>query len=196
MTRVAFVGSSALRFALDALLRSQPDFEVMSYADLRTALRAAADVVLYEPPPGGKMAALGDTAPMVVLTDYTDAEWLRDTLGHGVRAVVPRDAPGEEIVGAVQAAAGGLVAMDPEVFTHLFARPTPSAYRRVEILTAREAQVLQLLAEGDGNKEIASKLGISEHTAKFHVASTMGKLDASSRTEAVTIGIRRGLVLL
>jgi DNA-binding CsgD family transcriptional regulator len=56
--------------------------------------------------------------------------------------------------------------------------------------------VLRLVAEGDANKEIAWKLGISEHTAKFHVASILGKLNAGSRTEAVTIGIRRGLVLI
>jgi DNA-binding CsgD family transcriptional regulator len=63
-------------------------------------------------------------------------------------------------------------------------------------LTARELDVLRLVAEGDANKEIAWKLGISEHTAKFHVASILGKLNAGSRTEAVTIGIRRGLVLI
>jgi DNA-binding NarL/FixJ family response regulator len=65
-----------------------------------------------------------------------------------------------------------------------------------EPLTRRENEVLQMLASGLANKEIASRLAISEHTAKFHVASILGKLGAGSRTEAVSLGIRRGLVLL
>jgi DNA-binding NarL/FixJ family response regulator len=65
-----------------------------------------------------------------------------------------------------------------------------------EPLTPRENEVLQMLASGLGNKEIAAKMEISEHTVKFHVASILGKLGAASRTEAVSLGIRRGLVLL
>ena len=63
-------------------------------------------------------------------------------------------------------------------------------------LTARETEVLGMLADGLGNKIIAARLGISAHTAKFHVASIMAKLGAGSRTEAVTIGMRRGLVVI
>ncbi|MBZ5660269.1 MAG: LuxR C-terminal-related transcriptional regulator [Acidobacteriia bacterium] len=65
-----------------------------------------------------------------------------------------------------------------------------------ESLTPRESEVLQILASGLANKEIAARLAISEHTAKFHVASILGKVGAGSRTEAVSIGIRCGLVLL
>ena len=65
-----------------------------------------------------------------------------------------------------------------------------------EELTPRETEVLAMLAEGLGNREIASRLGISDHTVKFHISSILDKLNASSRTEAVTLGIRRGLVLL
>jgi len=63
-------------------------------------------------------------------------------------------------------------------------------------LTPRELEVLRMMAEGAANKTIAWKLGISEHTVKFHVASILGKLEAGTRTEAVTIGIRKGLVLI
>jgi DNA-binding CsgD family transcriptional regulator len=63
-------------------------------------------------------------------------------------------------------------------------------------LTPREIEVLGMLAEGLGNKTIARRLGISEHTVKFHVGSILAKLDASSRTEAVTLGARRGLIML
>jgi DNA-binding NarL/FixJ family response regulator len=65
-----------------------------------------------------------------------------------------------------------------------------------EPLTPRESEVLQMLASGLGNKEIAARLAISEHTVKFHVAAILGKLGAASRTQAVSLGIRRGLVLL
>jgi DNA-binding NarL/FixJ family response regulator len=64
----------------------------------------------------------------------------------------------------------------------------------LEALTPRELQVLRMLADGLGNKEIAGQLNISDHTAKFHVAQILAKLRASSRTEAVAIGMRRGLV--
>ena len=65
-----------------------------------------------------------------------------------------------------------------------------------QALTPREIEVLGMLAEGLGNKEIAWRLQISEHTVKFHVASILSKLDASSRTEAVTVGFRQGLIML
>ena len=63
-----------------------------------------------------------------------------------------------------------------------------------EEITSRETDVLRMLAEGLVNKEIAARLGISEHTVKFHISSILDKLDASTRTEAVTLGIRRGLI--
>jgi len=66
----------------------------------------------------------------------------------------------------------------------------------VEELTPREVEVLRLLADGLGNKEVALRLGISDHTVKFHISSILAKLGAGSRTEAVTLGIRRGLILL
>jgi DNA-binding NarL/FixJ family response regulator len=66
----------------------------------------------------------------------------------------------------------------------------------VEELTPREVEVLRLLADGLGNKEVALRLGISDHTVQFHISSILAKLGAGSRTEAVTLGIRRGLILL
>ena len=66
----------------------------------------------------------------------------------------------------------------------------------VEELTPRESEVLQMPTNGLANKEIAARLSMSEHTVKFHVASILGKLGAGSRTEAVSLGIRRGIVLL
>jgi DNA-binding NarL/FixJ family response regulator len=113
-----------------------------------------------------------------------------------------RDATTEEIVAAMRAVGGGLVTLDrrlahgaltaPERVTV----PTELAAGAGEPLTPRERDVLQLMAEGLPNKLIAARLSISEHTAKFHVSAIMTKLGAASRTEAVTIGARRGLLIL
>lgn len=120
-----------------------------------------------------------------------------------------RDADGPQIAGAARAAAGGLIALDPAL-PPPYASVGPAQPRSEtgqfdsgqdealpgETLTARETEVLQLMAEGLPNKIIATRLGISLHTAKFHVAQILGKLDAASRTEAVTLGARRGYVVL
>jgi DNA-binding NarL/FixJ family response regulator len=104
----------------------------------------------------------------------------------------------DEILPAIQAAYAGLVLLDPEVTQNLVARVQPrnGLTAAPEDLTPREIEVLRMLAEGLGNREMASRLGISDHTVKFHVSSILDKLGAASRTEAVTLGIRMGLILL
>jgi two-component system, NarL family, response regulator YdfI len=112
---------------------------------------------------------------------------------------LPGDISPDQLVAALQAVASGLLVLHP---SHANERlPAGSSSSRVldelaESLTRRELEVLQMLAAGLSNKEIAARLNISEHTVKFHVASILGKLGAGSRTEAVSLGIRRGLVLL
>ena len=109
-----------------------------------------------------------------------------------------RDADGDQLDLAVRTAEAGLVLLDLPLAVTSLSLPATVAVQAVssEPLTARELQVLQLVAQGLPNKGIARRLGISENTAKFHVASLCGKLGASSRTEAVTIAARRGLILL
>jgi DNA-binding NarL/FixJ family response regulator len=115
-------------------------------------------------------------------------------------AIVSRDAPAGELRAAVMAAAQGFAIVP----TAMAARPLPAraagpgeaGTEALDPLTPREREVLELLAEGLSNRQIAERLGISEHTAKFHVASVSGKLGASSRTEAVSQGVRRGLITL
>lgn len=115
---------------------------------------------------------------------------------------LPRDASPEEIIAAVTAVAGGLTALDRRMAAAtLAAVERPRAASSItsvseEPLTAREREVLQLLAQGIPNKQIAQRLHISEHTVKFHVSAIMTKLNAASRTEAVTTAARRGLLLL
>ena len=125
---------------------------------------------------------------------------MADALRSGVRAILPREATSEEIVAAIQASAAGLVVLHPDALGSVLfptsSREQPELDSSDQILTPREIEVLRMIAEGLGNKEIASKLAISDHTVKFHISSIFAKLDASSRTEAVTIGIREGLIMV
>jgi len=113
-----------------------------------------------------------------------------------VHAFLPLAAPASEISAAIYAAASDLTVLTPEqvIRWHPFSQARVDDETPVEELTARELQVLRMLADGDGNKEIAATLGISEHTVKFHVAQILAKLNAGTRTEAVSLGIRRGLL--
>lgn len=149
---------------------------------------------------------------VVLLVDDLQSERLTKALRDGVvRAVLPRTATVAEIIAAIGAAAAGLFVLHPEAFDPLIGDAVDemeamtsaphvemanSTKATVETLTKREIEVLTMLAEGHGNKVIAWRLGISEHTVKFHVSSVFAKLGAASRTEAVTLGIRQGLIML
>jgi len=191
--------SAVVRAGLEALASSSPELEVVgSFPDLASADDLHPDVILaalpleeLAPPADGRAPAL------VVLTSESQPSWTQEALRFGVRAVLPRDASPAGILAAVEAAASGLAVLDPRVLDQLLSSTAPAhASAEVSTLSAREMEVLRMMAEGAANKIIAWKLNISEHTAKFHVASIMAKLGASSRTEAVSIGIRKGLVLL
>lgn len=212
MIRVLVKASSPLAKAgLESLLKAHPGFELAKNSpqgpgDAQSGLESPLDVLVAEADTLADQSAreamdwaeLG--GPVVLLVRNPAAEVLADALRAGVKAVLPSSLPGPEIVKAIEAVAGGLVVMDaPGVDALLRASSTVSTGNvkgLIEALTPREIEVLQLLAAGLGNKEIASRLGISDHTVKFHVASVMGKLGASSRTEAVTLGIRHGLVMI
>lgn len=182
MIRVQVAATSdVVRTGLESLVNSSPELTVAdSYSDV-----VLAAVPLDELP----------AAPAIVLLG--DAPWTVDALRMGVRAMLPPDASAVEILAAIQAAAAGLTVIDTRDLEGLIAATSPSpAAEPATPLTARELEVLRLLAEGAANKTIAWKLGISEHTVKFHVAQILAKLNAGTRTEAVTIGIRQGLILL
>lgn len=204
-----------VRAGLESIVRASPELIVVgssSNLDTLAALIEARlpDVVLMElgrhndEPVSEKLLALGAVSPpapaIVVLGDYLHGDWTTEALRLGVRAVLPRSATAEEIVPTVVAAAAGLVVLHPDVCDSLLpvlpstARTLPTS--PVQALTPREIEVLGMLAEGLGNKAIARRLSISEHTVKFHVSSIFTKLNASSRTEAVTLGARQGLIML
>lgn len=137
---------------------------------------------------------------VVVLAEEPDGAWTAAALRAGVRAILPREATAAEISAAVDAAAAGLVVLHPEVAESLVPAAGRSGAPRppapAQPLTPREVEVLALLAEGFGNKAIAPRLGISEHTVKAHVASIFSKLHATTRAEAVVIGARLGVIML
>lgn len=136
---------------------------------------------------------------VIVLPDAMQIPSLAEAVRAGITALLPREATVSEISAAIEAAAVGLFTLHP-AFVELLPETQPSAPAPARAagpsLTPREVEVLNLMAQGLGNKEIAWKLGISEHTVKFHIGSIFNKLDASGRTEAVTLGIRAGLIML
>ncbi|MCY4465821.1 MAG: response regulator transcription factor [Chloroflexi bacterium] len=111
-------------------------------------------------------------------------------------ALLPRASDADTIIAAVDALMAGLTALAPD-FTRLLAATAPSlAVDAPNPLTAREREVLNLLAAGMTNRAIAQQLGITPHTVKYHVNAIMSKLDAQSRTEAVVRATQRGLIAL
>lgn len=144
-------------------------------------------------------SGLASEASVVLLGNDVTSETLAEALRAGIRAALPGDISPEQLVAALQAVASGLLVLHPSQANEGLraGSAAPDALEQLaESLTRRELEVLQMLAAGLSNKEIAARLNLSEHTAKFHVASILGKLGAGSRTEAVSLGIRRGLVLL
>jgi two-component system, NarL family, response regulator YdfI len=222
--RVLIVAAYAsVRAGLHALLADTEDCEVIGEisgsAELERLLPVAApDVVLFDANEGDaervREVVAGSEAGLVVLSDSRE--------GFGVLADAPlrgwgyllKEAEGPEIAAAVRAAAAGLVALDRSLAPLLGGAlgPShqasdglvstsgsdtwPSTSRNGETLTTREREVLKLMAEGLPNKLIASRLSISHHTVKFHVASILAKLGAASRTEAVALGARLGYLVL
>jgi two-component system, NarL family, nitrate/nitrite response regulator NarL len=166
------------------------------------------DIVLFDGGAGGRevpdlvarLHAAGMEAAVVVLSGMRAGGAIGNALREGVRGYLPRDILAEELAAAVHAVAEGLVVLHPSL-VELLALPRATSFEgdtqvSEEALTAREREVLQLLAQGLANKQIAQRLAISEHTVKFHVGEVMAKLGAASRTEAVTRAARRGLLVL
>jgi NarL family two-component system response regulator YdfI len=213
MIRVLIVASSSIsQSGLENLLRASISLQVVrvvsDFSQLSESVEELQpDVVVAEITGQDKtlpeeILKLSEEAPVAIVLLVDDANMERDVdaLRNGVRAVLPRNISPVGIIAAVEAVGAGLAVLLPEGLETLL-RESAASQRAVspplvEALTRREIEVLGMMVEGWGNKEISSRLGISEHTDKFHVASIMGKLNASSRTEAVTSGIRHGLIML
>ncbi len=220
---VQIIASSAVvRAGLAALIAADERFEVLG--SFATARAAQDEIGIAERPADLIIAEFGDSssdeivergtategtetdAPAVVaLIPHWQPKLVGSLLRSGVSAVIPNTATGEEILAAVEAALAGLIVLPRDALEIFEETATREANHETtalhlepltETLTPRERQVLDMMAEGFGNKEIAWGLQISEHTIKFHVSSILAKLGASSRTEAVTQGLRRGLIMI
>ena len=137
-----------------------------------------------------------DRVALVVLLDGADPEDGVRALKAGARAVLHRSSSRNEIIAAIKVITSGLVVLPPELLATLLHEAPPADDVLKAQLTRRELEVLAAMADGASNKAIARQLGISFHTAKFHVAAILAKLDADSRTEAVAKAAQSGLVML
>jgi NarL family two-component system response regulator YdfI len=212
--RVLLAAASTVRRAgLEALIKTAPSLALAGSLHSTLVIgqyagQLQSDVVLLDLENEGRphessvlpaRLQISSSVPMVALIEDPSADWAANALRSGVRAILPRDSGMNEILAAIQAAYAGLVLLDAEVSQSLASRIRPSTARpaaALDDLTPREIEVLRMLAEGLSNREIASRLGISNHTVKFHISSILDKLGAASRTEAVTMGIRMGIILL
>jgi DNA-binding NarL/FixJ family response regulator len=156
------------------------------------ALVDAADVILTDAAATASLASKAaeeSSAAFVLLSDDDELAATLRPFRTGI-ALLPTHASADQIVAAIEGAAAGLVVLHADHAGSLTAAPVDDP------LTPREREVLHMLAAGLGNKEIAARLHISDHTAKFHVSQILAKLSAASRAEAVSIAMRRGLVPL
>lgn len=211
MIRVVIAAlAPAVRAGLGALLAGNSGFTVLEtsarpgvLADVADTVEA--DVLLVALEPGDPLPVPLSLAPdlvgrapaVVVLGDDPPDAWAARAIRAGARGALARTATGEQIVAAVAAAAAGLTVLSGE--------PSPASTPRmaahpsglpVQALTPREIEVLAMLAEGLGNKTIATRLGITDHTVKSHVAAIFAKLGVSTRAEAAVTAARLGLIML
>jgi len=192
--------STSVRASLENVIRSSPSVEFAGAFDPSefSPSELSGDVLLIEVDDASNhdWAAWADLPiPVLLLLDATDSALLSSVLRSGIRGAISSDATPDEIESAVLAVNAGLVVTTPTSLAGLLP-PPPITQELTEPLSGRELEVLDLMTEGLSNKLIAHRLNISEHTVKTHVASIFAKLGASSRTEAVSQAIRRGLVML
>ena len=203
--RIAVATTSAVRRAgLESIVRSHAEFQLAgsfgAVASLVSFARSTElDVIVIDSDSIHDLLLepLSEAA-IVLLTEVSDARSVARLLRIGVRAILSRESDPDNVLSAIYAVYDRLVLLSTATAESLAAvygdQPLELEDEMSEEITSRETDVLRMLAEGLVNKEIAARLGISEHTVKFHISSILDKLGASTRTEAVTLGIRRGLI--
>ena len=190
-----------VRDGLAAMLATQPDFEVVGEAGngaeaLAEAARLRPDVVLMDlemPTLDGieairRLRAADPGVQVVVLTAFDTDERIVGAIQAGAQGYLLKGAPRAEIFAAIRTVSAGGALIPPVIASKLLRQV------REDALTAREKEVLELVAAGLANNEIAGRLFISERTVKFHVSSILAKLGAKNRTQAVRLARERGLV--
>jgi DNA-binding NarL/FixJ family response regulator len=208
-----FSTDPVLRGRLEQQLRGDPSVTVAGAADdpsavVRLIEQDHVDVVLADAPAREQLSAWrirnAETAFVVLLDGCDPADGI-EALQAGAGAILPRAAGRDEIVAAIKAVANGTAVLPRAILAGLIdgavdeapdLNGASDAGASGARLTPRELEVLAAMADGASNKAIARRLDISFHTAKFHVAAILAKLDADSRTEAVTRAAQLGLVML
>jgi two-component system, NarL family, response regulator YdfI len=207
MIRVLVVATSAVsRAGLTAALSIDPNIAIVGSAEdlniLAEVDRAQPDAILLDLGDSPQTAAWENLnllqatrVPAIPIALY---DWEGDwdaAIGAGVRGILPDTSTELQLCTAIEAIARGWFVLPPTAIA-LFDLREKVAVNAVPVLTSREIEVLVQIGAGLGNKAIAHNLHISEHTVKFHVSSIFQKLAVSTRTEAVTAGIRMGFILL
>jgi len=206
MSVLVIAGSEMTAASIEAMLRGDPRWRVVlgAPADLAELIDEHAPAIVILAMPWRHAARVLETldasarSPSVILLTSEPREaWSAQASRSGVPAVLRSDATAAELGAAIAATAAGLVVLPPDALTGSPAPVSgaPDAVRGTA-LTPRELEILGMMAEGLRNRAIATHLGISGSTVKFHVASILAKLGAASRTEAVTLGVRHGLISL
>ncbi|MDK0522343.1 response regulator transcription factor [Streptomyces sp. ML-6] len=207
ITLVVVDDHPVVRDGLRGMFDSAPDFEVLGEASngvegVELVARLDPDVVLMDlrMPGGGGVAAIteltarGARSRVLVLTTYdTDTDTL-PAIEAGATGYLLKDAPRDELFTAVRAAADGRTVLSPTVATRLVSRVRTPAAPGGESLSGREREVLELVARGTSNREIAAELFISEATVKTHLTHIFAKLGAKDRAAAVAVGYDRGIL--
>jgi DNA-binding NarL/FixJ family response regulator len=197
---VVIIGGGTVAARLETMLRTDPTLRVV-VLDPSALDGAAPDAVVVLASPPEVAARVLDRlrerarrpAIIILATRPADA-WTPRARRSGVRAVLGADVTAAELLAAVAAVGAGLLVLHPDAVT----RGAPAVARApvASALTSREVEVLEMLAEGMSNRAIAARLKIARNTVKFHVAAILLKLGARTRTEAVTLGVRQGLISL
>ncbi len=196
-----------VRQGLRTYLSTRPGLEVVGEAaDGKEAVAKAArlqpDVVLLDlvmPRGGGvdvirRLRAAGERPRVVVLTSFAGDDQVVEAVRAGAAGYLLKDVPPGELEAAIRLVHQGGVKLDPSVVGSLMAEVAgASPPRGLDELTARERQVLTLLAEGRSNRELAAQLYVSEKTVKTHVSSILAKLRLTDRTQAALFAVRHGL---
>ena len=203
-----------VREGLVAVLRRDEDFEIVGEApDGRAAVKRALslkpDLILMDlrmPEMSGveamqKIRAADPNIKFLVLTTYDTDEHIVGALEAGASGYLLKDAPREDLFNAIRTVARGEALLQPRVAARLIQHMTgqtakAQASAGEEELSPREIEVLQLVARGQANKEIAAQLTITEATVKTHLAHIFQKLAVNDRTEAVTAALQRGIIRL
>ena len=206
--RVLLVDDHAIvREGLRILLSEESEIEVVGEAsDGADSVKLAAalhpDVILMDlvmPGMDGIQAmqgirAVSPSSRVLVLTSFSDDQRVRDAIQAGAIGYLLKDVLKADLLQAIRAAAQGQPTLHPEAQRHLMRQmAVPAARSRLDDLTARERDVLRLIARGQSNKEIAATLRVTEGTVKGHVSAILAKLGVADRTQAALYAVRHGV---